>query len=74
MQQQKQRDRKPTATKTRRKEETARKNIVSVRVSDQERELLETITKATYRNVSDVVREAIEFWVANNRKKLCLES
>jgi hypothetical protein len=74
MQQQRQRDRKDTAGKTGRKDETARKNIVSVRVSDQERQLLESITKTTYRNVSDLVREAIGFWVKNNRKKLSLES
>jgi hypothetical protein len=74
MQQQRQREGKATARKTGRKEESARKNIVSVRVSDQERQLLEQITKKTYRNVSDLVREAIECWVTSNRKKLCLDS
>lgn len=51
---------------TRRRDETARKNIVSVRVSDQEKQVLETITRSSSKNVSDIIREAIEFWL---RKK-----
>lgn len=51
-----------------RREESARKNIVSVRVSDHEKQVLERITKSTHKNVSDLVREAIEFWVSNRNR------
>jgi len=49
------------------------KNIVSLRISDQEKRVLEGITKSSRKNLSDVVREAIEFWLAK-RGRLCLES
>lgn len=43
------------------------KNVVSLRVSDQEKRLLERLTRATSLNVSDLVREAIGFWLAKGR-------
>ena len=43
------------------------KNVVSLRVSDQEKRLLERLTRATALNVSDLVREAIGFWLAKGR-------
>ena len=50
--------------KTRKKDASALKNIVSLRISDQEKRVLEGITRSSRKNVSDVVREAIEFWLA----------
>ncbi|HEY5514312.1 MAG TPA: ribbon-helix-helix protein, CopG family [Geomonas sp.] len=54
------------------KDEKAMNHVVSLRVSDQEKRVLERITESTRKNVSDVVREAIEFWLSN-RKRFCLE-
>lgn len=57
----------------RRRDETSLTNVVSLRISDQEKRVLERITKSSSKNVSEVVREAIEFWLAR-RKKLCLDN
>ena len=46
------------------------KNVVSLRVSDQEKEVIEKITRTSSRNVSEVVREALELWLSRHRK-LC---
>ncbi len=56
----------------RRRDESALTNVVSLRISDQEKRELEKITKSSDRNISEIVREAIEFWIAK-RRKLCLE-
>lgn len=57
----------------RRRDETALTNVVSLRISDQEKRELEKITKSSARNISEIVREAIEFWIAK-RKRLCLDA
>jgi len=49
-------------------EKSILKNIVSLRVSDQEKEALEKITRASSMNVSEVIREAIEFWIASGQR------
>jgi len=56
----------------RRRDESALTNVVSLRISDQEKRELEKITKSSARNISEIVREAIEFWIAK-RKRLCLD-
>lgn len=43
------------------------KNVVSLRVSDQEKRLLERLTEATSLNVSDLVREALGFWLSKSQ-------
>jgi len=57
----------------RRKDEYALSNVVSLRISDQEKRELEKITKSSSKNVSEIVREAIEFWMSQ-RKRLCLDA
>ena len=49
--------------KPRKKEQEVLNNVVSLRLSDQEKHQLDRVTAATRKNVSDVVREAIEFWL-----------
>lgn len=39
------------------------KKIISLRVSDLEREQLERISRRTRRSISDVLRDALEQWV-----------
>lgn len=56
----------------RRRDESALTNVVSLRISDQEKHELEKITKSSARNISEIVREAIESWIAR-RKRLCLD-
>lgn len=57
----------------RRKDVEALSNIVSLRISDQEKRELEKITKSSSKSVSEIVREAIEFWISR-RKRFCLDS
>lgn len=40
--------------------ENPRYNVISMRISDEERETLEMIMNATRKNVSDIMREAME--------------
>ena len=51
----------------RRRDEYARKNVVSLRITDQEKKILEKISEASSKNVSEVVREALELWLDNRR-------
>lgn len=57
----------------RRKDENVLHNVVSLRISDQEKRELEKITKTSSKSVSEIVREAIELWLAK-RKKLCFDA
>lgn len=56
----------------RRKDEDVLSNIVSLRISDQEKRVIEKITKDSSRSVSEVMREAMELWIAR-RKRYCLD-
>ena len=56
----------------RHRDESTLTNVVSLRISDQEKRELEKITKSSARNISEIVREALESWIAK-RKRLCLD-
>jgi hypothetical protein len=56
----------------RRRDESALTNVVSLRINDQEKWELEKISKSSAKNISEIAREAIEFWIAK-RKRLCLD-
>lgn len=69
----------PTKRKSRKRNEKIEKivlkNVVSLRVSDREKRVLEKITQSTSMSVSEVVREAIEFWLSRRQgQRLCRES
>lgn len=57
----------------RRKVDFALSNVVSLRINDQERQELEKITRTSSKNVSELVREAIGYWISR-RKRYCLDS
>jgi hypothetical protein len=57
----------------RRRDESVLSNVVSLRISDQEKHELEKITKSRSITVSEIAREAIELWLAR-RKRFCLDS
>lgn len=56
----------------RRKDEDVLNNIVSLRISDQEKRVIEKITKSSSKSVSEVMREAMDYWLSS-RKRLCLD-
>ena len=45
--------------------ENPRYNVISMRVSDEERDQLENLMKTTHKSVSDIMREAMEYFAAN---------
>ncbi|MBV5338323.1 MAG: ribbon-helix-helix protein, CopG family [Deltaproteobacteria bacterium] len=45
--------------------ENPRYNVISMRVSDQERDHLENLVKTTHKSVSDIMREAMEYFSAH---------
>ncbi|NVN93342.1 MAG: ribbon-helix-helix protein, CopG family [Desulfuromonadales bacterium] len=47
-------------------------NIISLRISDQQKITLEKLSKATSKSVSDIMREAVNLWSAK-RRNLCLD-
>ncbi|MHC1699004.1 MAG: ribbon-helix-helix protein, CopG family [Geobacteraceae bacterium] len=49
------------------------KNVISLRLSDDERQNLERIARSSSKSHTDIMREAIALWVAN-RRRLCLDS
>lgn len=62
----------PTRRGVRKNERSPRNNVVSLRLSDQEKLVLDRLTVTDQSNLSDLVREAISFWLAR-RKGVCLE-
>ena len=45
--------------------ENPRYNVISMRVSDDERDHLENLMKTTHKSISDIMREAMEYFAAN---------
>ncbi len=42
--------------------ENPRYNVISMRISDEERETLQMIMESTHKSVSDIMREAMELF------------
>jgi len=47
-------------------------NIISLRISDQEKKTLEKLTSKTSKSLSDIMREAITLW-SSKRRNLCMD-
>jgi hypothetical protein len=47
-------------------------NIISLRISDKQKMMLEKLSKATSKSVSDIMREAVILWSAK-RRNLCMD-
>jgi predicted DNA-binding protein len=45
--------------------ENPRYNVISMRVSDEERDHLENLMKTTHKSISDIMREAMEYFSAH---------
>jgi predicted DNA-binding protein len=46
--------------------ENPRYNVISMRVSDQERDHLENLMKTTHKSISDIMREAMGYFSAHH--------
>ncbi|MDD2852137.1 MAG: ribbon-helix-helix protein, CopG family [Desulfuromonadaceae bacterium] len=51
-----------------RMKENPRYNVISMRVSDEERDHLENLMKTTHKSVSDIMREAMEYFSAHHEE------
>ena len=47
-------------------------NIISLRINDEEKMIMEKLTKSTSKSISDVMREAIDLW-SSKWRKTCLD-
>lgn len=48
--------------------ENPRYNVISMRVSDEERDHLENLMKTTQKSVSDIMREAMGYFTAHHEQ------
>jgi len=48
--------------------ENPRYNVISMRISDEEREQLESLMSKTKKSVSDIMREAMEYFSAQHEQ------
>jgi hypothetical protein len=47
-------------------------NVISLHINDDEKRMLEKLTKSTSKNISEIMREAIDLW-SSKRRKLCMD-
>jgi Ribbon-helix-helix protein, copG family len=47
-------------------------NVISLRINDAEKESLEKLARTTSKNISDILREAIDLW-CSKRSNLCTD-
>ena len=47
-------------------------NVISLRISDQEKKMLEKVIAKTSRSMSDIMREALHLW-SSKRRNLCMD-
>lgn len=64
--------RAPKKVVKRRYDEHVLKNVISLRISDDELAMLANISKTTSKSISEIMREAFKSWQAN-RRRLCLD-
>jgi predicted DNA-binding protein len=53
--------------------ENPRYNVISMRISDEEREHLENLMSKTQKSVSDIMREAMEYFSAKYEQQTNLK-
>ncbi|MDD2733692.1 MAG: ribbon-helix-helix protein, CopG family [Desulfuromonadaceae bacterium] len=47
-------------------------NVISLRISDQEKRTLEKLTSKTSKSITDIMREALTLW-SSKRRSLCMD-
>jgi predicted DNA-binding protein len=57
--------------KKKNKETDQLQNVISLRINDDEKKTLEKLTKTTSKNISEIMREAIDLWRSRQRR-LCM--
>jgi hypothetical protein len=47
-------------------------NLISLRISDREKKMLEKLVRSASMGISDIMREAMDLWLSE-RRRLCLD-
>lgn len=55
-----------------RKRKALLENVISLRISDQEKKSLEKLTSKTSKSITDIMREALNLW-SSKRRSLCMD-
>jgi len=63
--------REPKSSAKKRKESEQVQNVISLRINDEEKRMLEKLTKTTSKSISEIMREAIDLW-RTKQSKLCM--
>lgn len=63
--------REPKSSRKNRNATEQLQNVISMRISDDEKKTLEKLIKTTSKSVTEIMREAIDLWRAKQRK-LCM--
>ena len=63
--------REPKLTRKNKKTTEQLQNVISLRISDDEKKTLEKLTKTTSKSITEIMREAIDLWRSKQRK-LCM--
>jgi hypothetical protein len=63
--------RESKSSRKNKKETEQLQNVISLRISDDEKKTLEKLIKTTSKTISEIMREAIDLWRSKQRK-LCM--
>ena len=55
-----------------RKRKSLLENVISLRISDQEKKKLEKLTAQSSKSITDIMREAIDLW-CSKRRNVCMD-
>ena len=64
--------REPKSFKKKKTRTEQLQNVISLRISDEEKKTLEKLIKSTSKSISDIMREAMDLW-STKRRKLCMD-
>ena len=64
--------REPKSLKKKKSGKDQLQNVISLHINDDEKRMLEKLTKSTSKSITEIMREAIELW-SSRRRKLCMD-
>ena len=64
--------REPKSSKKKKPGKDQLQNVISLHINDEEKRMLEKLTKSTSKSITEIMREAIELW-SSRRRKLCMD-
>ena len=62
----------PKSSQKKRNRAEPLQNVISLRISDDDKKALEKLTITTSKGISEIMREAIDLWISK-RRRLCMD-